>query len=176
MPRCFQGSTWAQRLFESSSFTTHVSQSHHTFLVHRLSQQILLSNQIVGFKFKLLKFFVSLNIERCLVGPKKNTDVSGVAAGWKFFLMKRLHCQCVIFFTCNEHMSLLVITFFIARLILKKIISCFICSIIFIKIHCSWFWWCFFYLKYVYFIKIAKWILQCLLSCLFRLFIHFYKV
>ena len=71
MPRCVQSLTWAQRLFESCSLTTHVSLSHHTFLVHTLSLKILLSNQIVGFKFKSLKFFVSLNIERCLVGASK---------------------------------------------------------------------------------------------------------
>ena len=47
IPRYVQSSTWTQKLPESSNFTTHLSQSYHTLLVHRLSQQILLSNQIV---------------------------------------------------------------------------------------------------------------------------------
>ena len=49
MLRDVQTSTWAQRLSKSNSFTRHISKSSHTFLVHRLSQQSLLSNQIVGF-------------------------------------------------------------------------------------------------------------------------------
>ena len=49
IPRYFQSSTSAKRMSESSSVTRHVSQSHHAFLVPRLSQQILLSSQVVGF-------------------------------------------------------------------------------------------------------------------------------
>ena len=68
--RYLQSSTCTQRLSESNSFTRHVSQSRHTFLVNRLSQQFYLSNQIVGFidqtdvQKKSLTSSVSLHIGR----------------------------------------------------------------------------------------------------------------
>ena len=106
-------------------------------------------------------------------GQKKVSMFPAQQPGEICFLMNQPYYVKAIFFTFKEHTSL----FFLARLILKKkLFHGFIYLIIFIKIHYCWFRRCFFYLKYVYFIKIAKWILQCLLSCLFHLFIHFYKV
>ena len=59
MPSYAHGSTWAQRLSESSSFTENsiewklkIKKNCHAFLVHRLSQKILLPSQTARFIYQ----------------------------------------------------------------------------------------------------------------------------
>ena len=86
---------------------------HHSLMLQGCPCQQFFSSLTLEFSvYRILSFD--------LWCQKKSINVSGIAAGWRSFLMNRPHCLSVIFFTFNEYMSLLVIMVFLARLILKK--------------------------------------------------------